>query len=180
MPKIKPFRLKDSRLIYDGHIIKLVKDRFFLRRAGNKLITRELVIHPGAVVILPFIGKDRIVLLRQFRYAVKGDLWEIPAGTLERGELPRACAKRELEEETGFKAKTFTRLTSFFSAPGISDERMFLYGAYGLTPGRKNLDHDEYLRHRIVSFETAMAMVRRGLICDAKTIIGILWARSFF
>ncbi len=142
-------------------------------------MTRELVVHPGAVVILPFIDKNKIVLIRQFRYAAKGDLWEIPAGTLEAGENPLVCAKRELEEEIGFKAKKFKLLTRFFSAPGISDEVMTLYSAHQLYPGLKNLDHDEWIEHRITPLKDALRMIRTGQIKDAKTIIGILWVSQF-
>jgi ADP-ribose pyrophosphatase len=179
VPKKSLFHIRESRLIYSGRIIKLVKDRFTLKCAGNKLMTRELVIHPGAVVILPFLKKDKIVLLRQFRYAAKNDLWEIPAGTLEKNESPFSCAKRELEEETGFRARKFKRLTAFYSAPGVSNEVMILYRAWNLVPGHKHLDPDEYIRHRIVSFRQAVRMVERGLIRDAKTIVAILWAKSF-
>ena len=172
----KPFRLIHSREIYSGHIVRLVKDRFILNRDPKKLVTRELVEHPGAVVIVPYAAKDRLILIKQFRYAAGGDLWEIPAGTLEKGEAPLTCAKRELEEETGFLAKKWTFLTRFFPAPGISDELMTLYRAENLSPGKKNLDHDEWIEHEVVSMTEAKRMIRRGLIRDGKTIAGILWS----
>ena len=176
MPKKIPYRLLESREIYRGYIIRLVKDRFVLDCAKNKIVTRELVKHPGAVVILPFVDKKHILLLRQFRYAVKGDLWEIPAGTLEKGEQPLRCAKRELEEETGFLAKRWKYLTRFFPAPGISDEVMTLFKAEVLRQGRKNLDHDEWIEHETVSLAKALRMIQKGLIRDAKSIAAILWA----
>ena len=175
MPSKKPYRILDSRLIYKGHIIRLVKDRLALRVAPKKIVTREIVRHPGAVGIVPYVDKNHILLLQQFRYAAQGDLWEIPAGTREGKEPPLACAKRELEEETGFKATRWQFLTRFFPAPGISDEIMTLYRAEGLVPGRKNLDHDEWIKHRVVSIEKAKRMIRKGAIRDAKTIAGILW-----
>ncbi len=174
-PRKKPYRLVHSQEIYRGHIIRLVKDRFILHRAPKKIVTRELVKHPGAVVIVPFVDAAHLVLLRQFRYAVKGDLWEIPAGTLEKGEATLRCAKRELEEETGFRAKNWKLLSSFFPAPGISDERMTLYRAEDLSQGIKKLDHDEWIEHEIVSLRDARRMIRQGRIRDAKSIIGILW-----
>ena len=174
-----PYRLVESRNIYKGHIIQLVKDRFILDVAPNKTVTRELVLHPGAVVIIPFVDKKRILLLKQFRYASQGDLWEIPAGTLERGEKPIDCAKRELEEETGFKAKKFKFLSRFFPAPGISNEIMTLYKAEGLFPGKKNLDHDEWIEHKVISVKIALQMIKKGEICDGKTIAAILWTVSF-
>ena len=171
-----PYRLVDSKTIYQGRIIRLVKDRFILNAAKNKLVTRELVRHPGAVVIVPYVDKNHLLLLRQFRYAAQGDLWEIPAGTLEQNEAPLTCAKRELEEETGFKAKRWKFLTRFFPAPGISNELMTLYKAQNLTPGRKNLDHDEWIEHEIVSVVRAKRMILQGKIRDAKSIVGILWS----
>jgi len=172
----KPYRLVGSKEIYRGHIIRLVKDRFILHRDPQKLVTRELVEHPGAVVIVPYAGKDHLLLIKQFRYAARGDLWEIPAGTLEKGEAPLACAKRELEEETGFLARKWTFLTRFFPAPGISNELMTLYRAENLSPGKKNLDHDEWIEHEIFSVREAKRMIRRGQIRDGKTIAGILWS----
>lgn len=173
----KPYRLVHSKEIYRGRIIRLVKDRFIHRSDPKKLVTRELVEHPGAVVILPFVDPKRIVLLRQFRWASKSELWEIPAGTREgKGEPELVCAKRELEEETGFRAKKWTLLSRFFPAPGLSDELMTLYRAENLVPGTKNLDHDEWIEHEIVTLAKARRMVRDGRIRDAKTIVGILWA----
>ncbi len=172
----KPYRLVRSEKIYNGHIIRLVKDRFILNRAPKQLVTREIVLHPGAVVIVPFVDKTHLILLRQFRYAAKGDLWEIPAGTLEKGEAALGCAKRELEEETGFRAKKWKLLSRFFPAPGISDELMTLYRAEELSPGIKNLDHDEFIEHEVVSLRAARRMIRQGHIRDAKSIVGILWS----
>ena len=169
-----------SREIYRGHIIRLVKDRIVLRRDPKKLVTRELVEHPGAVVIVPFVDKGHLLLLKQFRYAAKGDLWEIPAGTLEKNESTLRCAKRELEEETGFRAKKWKLLTRFFPAPGISNEMMTLYRAEDLSPGTKNLDHDEWIEHETVSVEDARRMIRQGKIRDAKSIVGILWCSCQF
>ena len=176
MSRRLPYRLVDSKTLYRGHVIRLIKDRFILNAARGRLITRELVDHPGAAVVVPFITKNRLLLLKQFRYAAKGDLWEIPAGTLEKGESALACAKRELEEETGFKAERWTFLTRFFPAPGISNELMTLYRAERLTAGRKNLDHDEWIEHKAVSVARARRMIRQGKIRDAKSIVGILWA----
>ena len=179
MPVKPPYRLLSSRKLYRGLNFQLFKDRFILRAAPGKVVTRELVDHPGAVVILPFVDRARILLLRQFRYAAKGDLWEIPAGTLEKGEKPLACARREIEEETGFRAKRWKLLSRFLPAPGISNELMTLYKAEGLVPGTKDLDHDEWIEHETVSLAKARRMIRKGKIRDAKTIIGVLWASYF-
>ena len=138
-------------------------------------MTRELVQHPGAVAILPLVDSRHIVLLRQFRYAAKGNLWEIPAGTREAGESAIRCARRELEEETGFRARRIKFLTRFYLAPGITNEVMSLFKASDLVKGRKNLDHDEWIEHRVVSLAEACRMVENGLIRDAKTMVGVLW-----
>lgn len=179
MSKKLPYKLIDSRKIYRGHIIELVKDRFILNRDREKVVTRELVRHPGAVVVIPRVDRRHILLLKQFRYAAQGDLWEVVAGTLERGEPTLRCAKRELEEETGFRAKRFRFVTRFLPAPGISDELMTLYIADGLYAGTKNLDHDEWIEHEVVSLRRAERMIRTGLIRDAKTILAILWVLRF-
>ena len=174
-----PYRLLESKLVYQGHIIRLVKDRFILNAAKDKIVTRDLVQHPGAVVVVPYVDKNHLLLLKQFRYAAKGDLWEIPAGTREKNEKEILCAKRELEEETGFTAKRWKLLTRFLPAPGITDELMTLYRAEGLLPGRKNLDHDEWIEHEVVSVKRALRMIQNGQIRDAKSIVGILWGQIF-
>ncbi len=179
MPKKLPYRILESREIYHGHNFRLLKDRFILDAAKHKVVTRELVDHPGAVVILPFIDKKHILLLKQFRYAAQGDLWEIPAGTLEKNESALVCAKREIEEETGFRANRWRLLTRFFPAPGLSNEMMFLFMAEGLVEGKKNLDHDEWIEHETVSLKKAIQMIRKGQIRDAKTIAGLLWVSCF-
>lgn len=179
MPKKLPYRIIESKAIYHGHNFRLFKDRFILNALKHKVVTRELIDHPGAVVILPFIDKKHILLLRQFRYAAQGDLWEIPAGTLEANEAELACAKREIEEETGFRATRWRLLTRFFPAPGLSNEMMTLYKAEGLVEGKKNLDHDEWIEHEVVSLKKACQMIRKGQIRDAKTIAALLWIACF-
>lgn len=174
-----PYRVIESRKLYRGYHITLFKDRFVLDAAKDKIVTRELIAHPGAVVIVPFASKNEILLLRQFRYSAKGDMLEIPAGTLEKGERPLTCAKRELEEETGFRAKRWAFLTKFYSAPGMSNEIMWLYRADGLVPGKKQLDHDEFITHEKISLKRAETLVRKNHIQDGKTIAGILWALHF-
>lgn len=175
MTKARRYRVLASRTLHRGHIFELKKDRFSFHSQPGRVFTRETVRHPGAVVIVPFKSDGRVLLLRQFRYAADGDLWEFPAGTLRRGEPTLACAKRELEEETGFKAGRWKRLTAFFSAPGICDEVMTLYRASDLKPGRKNLDHDEWIEHREVPLARALRMAREGKIRDAKTLVGLFW-----
>ena len=179
MPKKLPYKILESKTIHKGHIVTFVKDRFMLDAVPGKIVTRELLLHPGAVVIIPFVDKNHFILLRQFRYAAQGPLLEIPAGTLEKGERPLICAKRELEEETGHLASRWKFLGKFYAAPGISNEMMYLYRADALKQGVKNLDHDEWIEHEIVSMPQALRMIRSGKIQDAKTIAAILWTHSF-
>lgn len=174
-----PYRTLASRKIHRGYVFDLVRDHFSLTAYPGKVFKRDLVVHPGAVVVLPFADRRRILMLKQFRYAAKSELWEIPAGTLEAGERPLACARRELEEETGFRGVRWTFLTKFYSAPGICDEIMWLYRADGLTIGRKDLDPDEWIEHREFTLDEAVRMVRSGRVRDAKSICGILWAAHF-
>jgi len=131
------------------------------------------------VAVIPFVDKNHILLLRQFRYAAKGNIWEIPAGTLEPGESTLTCAKRELEEETGYKAKKWHRLSRFYLAPGLSNEIMTLYKAKNLVLGVKNPDQDEWLEHRTVSIPKALQMIQKGVIRDAKTIIALFWFAKY-
>ncbi len=174
-----PYRVVESKLIYQGHIVRLLKDRFVLDAVKDKVVTRELIEHPGAVAVIPFASPKEIVLLRQFRYSAQGDLWEIPAGTLEKNEKTAVCARRELEEETGFRARRWKRLTRFYPAPGITNEIMTIYRADSLYPGKKDLDHDEFIEHETVTIKKALDMIKKGRIRDGKSIIGILWAVHF-
>ena len=133
---------------------------------------------------MPFLsnpsGADpQILLLRQYRYATGGYLREIPAGRLEADELPEACARRELLEETGCSAKSLTLLTSMFTTPGFTDERIHLFLASGLTRGEAHREPDEFMEVETVSLSDALAMVKRGEIQDAKTALGLLFAAGF-
>ncbi|MBK8913961.1 MAG: NUDIX hydrolase [Phycisphaerales bacterium] len=135
----------------------------------------EIVVHPGAAVILPVLDDGRIVLIRNWRVAAGAELLELPAGTLEPGEAPSACAARELQEETGFRASRITPLTRFFSSPGICTEVLHLFAATGLSAGPQSLDAGESIRVEPTPMEDALAAVRNGQIMDAKSIAGILF-----
>lgn len=147
------------------------------RTKDGRSFRRETIRHPASVVIVPVLPGGRVLLIRQFRHALGRYIYEIPAGTSEPGEPLAACAKRELAEETGFRAARWRRLCEFHPAPGISTERMVLYRAAGLTPLAKKaaMDQDEYIIPKPVSAKTAVAMVRKNRIVDAKSIIGILF-----
>lgn len=139
---------------------------------------RAIVRHPGAVVLLPTLPDDRVCLIRNFRASVDKSLLELPAGTLEPGEAPEATASRELAEETGYRAGNMELLHTFYPAPGILDEKMYLYHATHLTEGRPSRDPGEQIENVEVDFEQALAWIDDGTIVDGKTIIGLLlWAR---
>ena len=172
----RPRHLK-QKLIYQGHVIRLITEE--LSYHGRRLI-RETVQHPGAVVILPVLPGSRIVFVRQYRHAVRRDLLELPAGTRDHaGESPVVCARRELEEETGWSARTLKRLVTFYAAPGVLSEQMTLYLATDLTPVPARPEPDECVTPVILTLPQALAGIRSGRICDAKTIIGLLLARDF-
>jgi len=132
-------------------------------------------VHPGAVVILPILSDGRIVLIRQHRIAVEENLIELPAGTIEPGEEPIVTARRELMEETGYRANDLIPVLKFYTSPGFVKEEMRLFKATKLTAGPMSLDEDEKIEPLLVTLPQAMKMVLSGEIRDAKTIVAILW-----
>lgn len=142
-------------------------------------LARQIVVHPGAVVILPLLADGRVVLIRNLRVAADAELIELPAGTLELGEDPLASAHRELAEETGYRARSMELLTDFYSSPGIMTERMFLYLATDLEEGESALEHGEEIRTLPVAWPEALQMARDGRIRDAKTLVGLLYYEAF-
>ncbi len=141
--------------------------------------TRQIVRHPGAVTILPLLDDGRICFVQNYRVAVDETLIELPAGTLEAGEKPAETARRELAEETGYRAERIELLSTFYMSPGILDEKMYFYLATGLTPGPTALDPGEDLRPWPATWQEALAMARDGRIRDAKTLVGLLYYRAF-
>ena len=156
-----------------------------IERADGSRSERDIAGHPGAVAIVAIDDADRVVLVRQMRIATGGLLWELPAGGLDADpatgapEDPTAAAARELEEETGFRARTWRRLASFWSAPGFTSELMHVYLATGIEPAgpddRRGPEEDEHLRVAWRPFAEAIADVERGEIRDAKSVAGLLW-----
>ena len=162
-------------LIYQGRVIKLVKETFYVN--GQRLV-REVILHPGAAVIVPLLDDRRVVMVRQYRRAAGKTLLELPAGTLTPGEPPAQCARRELEEETGWRAKKWRRISSFYAAPGMFSEWMIVFLATGLTKARAHPELDEILTPVILPLRSALAKIKSGEICDAKSIIGLLTVRD--
>lgn len=164
---------------YTGRVISV--DRDLVRFPDGSTGELEMVRHPGASAIVPFLkgptsAHPEILLIRQYRYAASGFLFEIPAGRLEPGEDPRACAERELREETGYGAARFEPLMTMFTTPGFTDERIHVFLATGLTPGAASPELDEFVELVPTGLDTALAMIRDGTIQDAKSALSILFA----
>jgi ADP-ribose pyrophosphatase len=150
-------------------VLFTVEQREFGQRSGRP-IRREIIVHPGAVVILPVLNDGRFVLITNFRYAVEQELLELPAGTLEQGEKPVDAAQRELEEETGYRAGKIESLTEFYMSPGILNERMHAFVARELEPVGQRLQDGERIAVQLVDSDEARRMLREGCLRDAKTI----------
>ncbi len=161
-----------SETIYKGKVVTLQRDT--ITEPGGKSYAREVVVHPGAVVIVPVDEEGRLLLVKQWRHPVGKVLTELPAGTLEVGEEPRSCAERELQEETGFKPAVLTAMGGFYSAPGFCTEYLHLFVAEGLTSSPLPADEDEHIELLTVSLAAALQMIEAGTICDAKSVAGIL------
>lgn len=140
---------------------------------------REIVNHPGGVGIVAFTNDNKMLMVRQFRKAIEKEILEIPAGKLEKGEDPLVCGKRELEEETGFKASEFISLGYLYPSPGFTDEVTHIYLAWGLGKGEVNPDDDEFLDVLEVPVEEVYAAIMNNEINDAKTVIGLFKALEY-
>jgi len=162
-----------SNYIYLGEIINLRQDKIKLPN-GRETI-REIIEHPGSVVILALKDKKEIVMIRQFRKPADEVLWELPAGKVESGENLKNCALRELEEETGYYPRKIKKLITFFSTPGFCNEKLTLFLAEDLEKRNKNEDADEFIKVELIKPNEALKLVQENIIKDAKTIIGILY-----
>jgi len=166
------FRVESEKELFQGRIIRLVERKLVL--PNGRRTTFHIVEHPGAVAIVPVHANGDVVLLRQFRPTIGMEIYEIPAGTIEKGEGPLATAKREIVEETGFKAKRWDKIADFYTAPGFCDERMHVYVARDLTPAKADGDDDEILRPVRLSIDAALKLIRTRRIRDAKSIAGLM------
>lgn len=160
-----------TRNIYTGKVITLNIDTVQL--PNGVTVDLETIRHPGAAAVVPLKDNGTVVLIRQFRHAVGGFIYEIPAGKLAPGEDPMHCASRELEEEVGYRAASFELLSSIFTAPGFADEVIHVYKATGLTKGRQHLDRDEVLDVIEMPLSEAITKIEDGTIRDGKTIVGL-------
>jgi len=165
-----------TRRVYEGRVVSLRVDR--VRLLDGRVTDREIVEHGGAVGVVALHDDGDVLLVRQFRSALGMQLLEIPAGTLGADEDVRACAFRELHEETGYSAQQMEPLYAFYSSPGFSNERIWLFLATGLSPGSQNVESDELIEVVKVPLERALEMVAAGEICDGKSILGIVAASA--
>lgn len=163
----------DSAPAYDGHFIKVQCDT--IRLPDGKTTKREYIRHPGAVVILPLLEDGRILLERQFRYPLHQVFIEFPAGKIDPNEDPLDCAKRELQEETGYTASEWRYVCTIHNAIAYSDEHLDIYLARGLTAGQSSLDDGEFLETFAASLPEMLQWIREGKITDVKTVIGAFW-----
>ncbi len=162
-----------GRLVHDGHPVKLWIEPAEL--PNGRTVDLEVVRHPGAAAVVPFVDEDRVLLIHQHRHAAGGRIWEVPAGKLD-GEPPAQAAARELEEEAGRRAGRLEDLGWIWTTPGFTDERIHLFAGFDLEPVPQRLDPDEILDVVEISFPEALEMVWRGEIADAKSALALLRA----
>lgn len=157
-----------EKLIYKGNFLDIVNMDVILPDGKNA--SRDIVKHPGATAIIAFLDKENIILVEQFRLALNRVTLEIPAGKIDKNEETEECAKRELQEETGYIANNLEYLGCIATAPGFCDEIIYLYKATNLTLGNKNEDEDEFTNVKIMNINKIKEMIRKGEIVDGKTI----------
>jgi ADP-ribose pyrophosphatase len=171
-----PFELLESEIVYPGRAFTVRRDT--LRLPDGRETRFDIVEHVGSVIMLPVDDQGNLLFVRQYRHAARVDLLELPAGTLDEGEAPEACARRELREETGMAAGHLVHLGGFYLAPGYSTEYMHVYLATELRRDPLEADADEFLTIEAIPLDTALASAKRGEIADAKTMAAMLLAQS--
>lgn len=174
--------LLSAQRLYTGKVLNLDLDRVEFPDGSTGEL--EMIRHPGAAAVVPLLDPlpspdPRVVLIRQFRHAANGVVWEVPAGRLDPGELPEHCARRELEEETGYRAAQYRHLTTIYTTPGFTDERIHLYLASDLTAGPTRQESDEFLEVQALPLSEAIRKVESGAIVDGKTIAALLFVHAF-
>ena len=165
-------RILKSKTLFRGRVVQLKVDRVI--EPGGVETTREVVVHAGSVVIVPHLPDGRLILVRQYRYAVKESLWELVAGGIERGETPLQSARRELLEETEYLAGALEPVIEFYPCPGVLSEKMHLIEAWDLTPSKARPEADERIETGFFTVNKVLEMIQRREIHDGKTLVGIL------
>lgn len=169
--------MNKGRLVFESR--KYAVRRLQVRVADGSFHEYDVVTHPGAAIILPVLPDGRVVLIHNYRVAVEQELLELPAGTLDPPEPPMECARRELAEETGYRAGSLEPLLSFYSTPGICSEKMYVFLARGLAPGPTELELGERIRVAPMDLGAALEAIRAGRITDGKTIAALLYYERF-
>lgn len=172
----KKVEVLSSKTLFDGPAFSVYSD--LVREPSGTAVRRDIVRHTGSAVILAVdhaTPEPRVLLERQYRYAADAYLWELPAGRVDPGEKPLAGAKRELLEETGYRAAAWKQALFFYPSPGFLDETMTVYLAEGLTAGEAHPEEDESIECQMVGLSQALQMIESGEICDGKTISSVLW-----
>lgn len=175
--KVEQVRVLGSRTLFQGRVFALKRDRVL--EPGGVEATREIIVHPGSVVVLPVFPDGQILMVRQYRHAAGQYMWELVAGHREERETFLEAAPRELQEETGYTARSFRKLLEFYPSPGLLGEKMEVYLAEGLTKGRSKQEDDEKITHRRFTLAELAEWIRAGKITDSKTVSGILYYSTF-
>jgi ADP-ribose pyrophosphatase len=170
-------RVFKSKMVFQGAVFGVRRDE--LQEPGGVRVTREVITHPGSVVVLPLLKDGRIVMVRQYRHATRQYLWELVAGSIDKGETVKEAAARELKEETGYRAKRFTEFLDVFPTPGFLEERMHILLAEGVTEGEAHPEEDEKIISHAYRVKELKEMMRKGRMRDGKSIAGILYYLTF-
>jgi len=181
MTAVPPDRIHTER-VYDGRIVRVDIDT--VRAPDGSEMRLEMVRHRGAAAIVPLLsGLDAedpsVLLIKQYRYATGGTIWEIPAGVLEPGEEPVECARRELREEVGAEASKLEHLTTIYTTPGFTDERIHIFLATGLTVGETQHELDEFIEVTTLPMSRILEMIRDGELLDGKSVSALLYVAGF-
>lgn len=174
---MKQATVTSSETIFKGRVFNLQRDQV-IEPSGVKA-TREIIVHPGSVVVLPVLPDGRIVMIRQYRHAAGQYMWELVAGHKEPGEDPVEGARRELAEETGYTAERITKLLDIYPSPGLLGEKMDIFLAEGLKKGKARPEADEKITQRIMTLREIKGWMQSGKICDSKSVAGILYYATF-
>lgn len=170
-------RCTESELLLRGNFLEVRRDQVVLPDGGQA--SREYILHPGAVLVVPLLDNGRLLLERQYRYAVQRVLLEFPAGKIDPGEDPLVCAQRELREETGYRAREWAYAGTLHNAAAYSDERIEIWFARGLSPGVQQLDAGEFIELVQRHEDELDALMLSGELTDAKTLIALQWLQRW-